>query len=372
VIFIITRESNGNEGKGYNSINIKHMLKRLVDMKDLNYYEAKSSINALFFDDKISDAFKAAFLTALSMKGESIEELRAVLDFMLENAVRIHVNTTSRVIDTCGTGGDNVKTFNVSTLAAFIASACGVYVAKHGNRAVSSVMGSADLLEHLGYDLDTDAIRIKECIESIGIGFLFAPKFHPIMKRISSIRKELGIRTVFNLVGPLSNPVNINAQIVGVSSPALLKKIAYILKDLREEVMVFHAVDGMDELSNTCINKVVHVKGNEVKEHDLDPKSIGFEYASIKDLSVNTKDDAVRIFLDAINGNAKSAVEDIAVLNASAALIIGDKADRFSDAIDNARSAVKSGKAYGKLRDLIAMCGDIDRLRELEEMYRLN
>ncbi len=372
MIVIITRESSEDKGYNNSTINIKRMLKRLVDMQDLNYDEAKSSIKALFFDDNISDALKAAFLTALSMKGESIEELRAVLDFMLENSVRIHVNTSSRVIDTCGTGGDNVKTFNVSTLAAFIASACGVYVAKHGNRAVSSVMGSADLLEYLGYNLDTDAIRIKECIEGIGIGFIFAPKFHPIMKRISSIRKELGIRTVFNLVGPLSNPVNINAQIVGVSSPALLKKIAYILKDLREEVMVFHAVDGMDELSNTCINKVAHVKDNEVKEYDLDPKSIGFEYSSINDLSVNSRDDAVRIFLDAINGNAKSPVEDIAVLNASAALIIGDKADGFSDAIDNARSAVKSGRAYGKLRDLIAKCGNIDRLRELEDMYRLN
>ncbi len=344
---------------------LRVMLKRVVNREDLSYDDARAAVKALFSSS--NDALKAAFLTALSMKGESIYELRAVLDFMLKNALRVKVNTYA--IDTCGTGGDRVKTFNVSTVAAFIAAACNAHVAKHGNRAVSSLMGSADILEYLGYNLDASIDKVKECIEGIGIGFLFAPRFHPIMGSIAKVRRDIGIRSIFNILGPLSNPVNISAQVVGVASHELLKKVAYLLKDLRDEVMVFYALDGMDELSNTCINKVIHVKDSSIKEYDLDPKALGLEYADVKDIIISSKEEAARVFLQVINGYAERHLEDIAVLNAAAALIVGKRADGFKDGIDAARDALKSGKAYKRLRDLIAYNGNIDRLRELEELY---
>lgn len=344
---------------------LRLILKRVVNKEDLSYEDARSAFNALFYSS--NDALRAAFITALSMKGESIEELRALLDLMLENALRVEVNTYA--IDTCGTGGDKVKTFNVSTAVAFIAAACDAHVAKHGNRAVSSLMGSADILEYLGYNLDASIDKVKECIEGIGIGFLYAPRFHPIMHNIAKVRRDISIRSIFNIVGPLSNPVNIRAQVVGVASQELLKKVAYLLKDLRDEVMVFYALDGMDELSNTCINKVIHVKDSVIKEYDLDPKDLGLDYADPKDIIIKSKEEAARVFLQVINGYADKHLEDIAVLNAAAALIVGKRADGFKDGIDAARGALRGGKAYKILRDLIAYNGSIERLRELEELY---
>jgi anthranilate phosphoribosyltransferase len=343
---------------------LRRALSRLVHKNDLSYDEARVCIGALL-DGNASDILKAAFLTAFSMKGESIDELRATLDVMLERSLKIRIDRY--VVDTAGTGGDRIKTINVSTAAAFIAAASGACVAKHGNRAVSSVMGSADILEYLGYNLDTDADKIKECIEGIGIGFLFAPRFHTAMKVIADVRRRLGIRSIFNIVGPLSNPVNLSAQIVGVSSIDMLRKVAYILKDVREEVMVFHALDGMDELSNTCMNRVVWVKGGDIREFDLDPRSVGLNHARLEDIVVNDRDTAARIFLDLLNGYASSAIEDIAVLNASALLIVSKRADDFVYAIDTARDAVRSGRAYSKLYELIKECGNVERLKELDE-----
>ncbi|MEM0495534.1 MAG: anthranilate phosphoribosyltransferase, partial [Candidatus Nitrosocaldus sp.] len=223
-------------------MSIRDALRKVVDMQNLNYEEMCRCMESILAGE-VSDVLIAALFTALRMKGESIDELNAMLDVMLKHAIRVRVD--GYVIDTSGTGGDNAGTFNISTAAAFIASASNVKVAKHGNRAVSSMSGSADILEYLGYNLDTKPEKVEECIEKIGIGFIFAPRFHPAMSRVAGVRREIGIRTAFNIVGPVCNPAVPKAQVVGVYSPTIMDKVAGMLIHAgREEFMVVHAIDG--------------------------------------------------------------------------------------------------------------------------------
>ncbi|MFN4336415.1 MAG: anthranilate phosphoribosyltransferase [Candidatus Nitrosocaldus sp.] len=344
---------------------LKDMLKKVVDMHDLTYEEMCSCMESILAGGA-SDVLVAALLTALRMKGESIDELNAMLDVMLKHAIRVRVN--GYVIDTAGTGGDNSGTFNISTVAALIASASGVKVAKHGNRAVSSISGSADVLEYLGYNLDADKAKVEECIEQIGIGFIFAPRFHPAMSRVAHVRREMGIRTAFNIVGPVCNPAMPNAQVVGVYSTAVMDKIAGMLKHAgREEFMVVHAIDGMDELSNTCMNRVLWYKSdaNEVNL-EVDPNSLGLSTAKKEDLVVRDREEVAEIFLNVLNGNARREVMDAVLLNAAAALIVGKKASSFKEGIEVARACVMDGRAYKRLKELIARCGDIERFEEVE------
>ncbi|MFQ5920890.1 MAG: anthranilate phosphoribosyltransferase, partial [Nitrososphaerales archaeon] len=228
---------------------IRDSVKKLAESRDLEYGEMVECMKEIMQGTAAGDVSMAAFLLALKMKHETVDELRAMLDVMNQFAIRIEPSVKGRLVDTCGTGGDRLKTFNISTAAAFVASAAGVSIAKHGNRSVTGPSGSADVLEYFGYDLDTEPSKVKECIEDLGIGFIFAPKFHPAMKHVANARKELGVRTAFNLLGPLSNPAGVDAQVVGVYDPALMEKIALLLKSVgRREAMVFHALDGMDEL----------------------------------------------------------------------------------------------------------------------------
>ncbi|MCS6768573.1 MAG: anthranilate phosphoribosyltransferase [Candidatus Nitrosocaldus sp.] len=349
-------------------MDIRDALRKVVGMHDLTYEEMSSCMEYILAGGA-SDILVASLLTALRMKGESMDELNAMLDVMLRHAVRVKVS--GHVIDTAGTGGDNSGTFNISTAAAFIASASGVRVAKHGNRAVSSMSGSADVLEYLGYDLDASAERVGECIERIGIGFIFAPRFHPAMSRVAHVRREMGIRTAFNIVGPVCNPAMPRAQVVGVYSPSVMEKVAGMLMHAgREEFMVVHAMDGMDEFSNTCINRVLWYRREtgRVQAMDIDPSVLGISTASREDLMVRSRDEAAMVFLDVLNGRARREVMDAVLLNAAAALIVGRRVESFDEGIETARASVRDGGAYKRLRELIAACGSIGRLEEVEDM----
>lgn len=342
-------------------------IKKMSESKNLEYAEMVQCMHEIMRGNT-DDASIATFLLKLKTKGETVDELKAMLDVMNEFAVKIKPAVNGRLVDTCGTGGDGLKTFNISTASAFVASAAGVNLAKHGNRSVSGPCGSADVLEYFGYNLDTEPSKVKECIENLGIGFIFAPKFHPAMKNVANARKQLGVRTAFNILGPLSNPAGVDAQVVGIYDPSLMDKITQLLKSVgRKEAMVFHAEDGLDELSNASINHIAWLRDGSIERLDLNPKDLRISIAKPSDLNITSKDESAKQMFNVLNGNADEKKLDIVLLNAAAALIVGNKADSFDDAIELARRTVKSGDAYKKFKALIGRCGNTLRLEELEK-----
>lgn len=339
-----------------------NILEKLVD-NQLKYEDVMEIMEAIM-EGKVDDIVIGAFLTGLRVKGESVEELKAMYDAMLKHAITIKPNVDT--IDTCGTGGDKIKTFNISTAAAFVASTS-IPVAKHGNRSVSGYSGSADILEELGYNLSLEPHKVKESIEELGFGFLFAPIFHPSMKHVAKARKAIGIRTAFNILGPIANPCNINAQIVGVGSLDLLDKIARLLISIDRSAMVFYALDGLDELSTTCINKILWIKDKKIDELIINPKSFDLS-SNINDISIKSREEAIEYFLKALNGYDKIK-SDIVALNAAAALLVANKVSSFSEGIEEARESISSGRAYKQLKALIKRYGDYSRLEELEDRW---
>jgi anthranilate phosphoribosyltransferase len=349
---------------------IQDAVKKLAEHRDLSYNEVVECMREIM-EGRVDDLAISDFLLALKMKGESVDELKAMFDVMNEFSIKIRPVVNGRLIDTCGTGGDKIKTFNISTASAFIASAAGVNVAKHGNRSVSGVCGSADALEYFGYNLNTEPEDVKRCIEELGIGFMFAPKFHPAMKNVANARKQLGVRTAFNILGPLSNPANVNAQIVGVSDPVLIDKVVTLLQKIgREEAMVFHASDGLDELSNTCINQIAWLKNGTINKFVLNPKSFKIGIAEPADLSVRSKEESVEQTFRVLNGTANEKRIGAVLLNVAASLIVANKADSFEDAIELSKKAMQCGGAYKKLKALIKSCGDVSVLEELEKRWQ--
>jgi anthranilate phosphoribosyltransferase len=252
-----------------------------------------------------------------------------------------------------------------------VASAAGAKVAKHGNRSVSGVCGSADFLEHIGLDLNATPAKVQSCIENVGIGFLFAPLFHPSMKHVANVRKAIGIRTVFNMVGPLSNPcTNVSGQVIGVFEPSLLEVFSEVCQGYVDEAMIVHAHDGFDELSNTCENDVLWVSGGrQTKRIRLHPRAVGMPVAKPEQLVVSTKEEAVKNTLQSIHGKAAREKQDIVVLNAAAALVVSKVAQDFKDGIEIAREAIKSGKAQDRLSQLIKYSGDLEKLKESEKKF---
>ena len=299
-----------------------------------------------------TEAQIASLLTALSMKGASVEEITAFAKFLKNSCNRIAPKVSGTLIDICGTGGDNIKTFNVSTAAAFVIAAAGVPVAKHGNRAFTSKCGSADILEALGVNINLQPKDVKQIIEKIGIGFMFAPNFHPSMKNVAKVRKELGIRTIFNLIGPLANPANVQAQVVGVYSKDLVAKFAHVLKNLGlKKALVVHG-SGMDEISTIGETLVAELKAGKIIEYVIKPDDFQIKRPQLKDLQLTATEGAAQIFLDAITGNDK-AKSDIVCLNAAAGIFIGGKSNSLKDGFEIARSVIQSGKAFEKLEKFI-------------------
>jgi anthranilate phosphoribosyltransferase len=349
---------------------LRPAIRKLAARANLTDKEITQALDAIL-GGGVPDAAIAAFLVALAMKGETPEELGSILRSLRNHATRITPNVQGPLIDTCGTGGDSIRSFNISTAAAIVAAAAGVKVAKHGNRSVSGVCGSADFFEHVGLDLSAPASKVQSCIENTGIGFLFAPLFHPSMKHVANARKTIGIRTVFNMVGPLSNPcTNISGQVIGVFEPSLLETFSQVCQGHVSEAMIVHAHDGFDELSNTCENDVVWVSGDrQTKRIRLHPRAVGMQAAKPEQLVVTTKEESIKNTLQSIHGRAAREKQDIVVLNAAAALVVSKIAKDFKDGVEIARDAVKSGKAQDKLSQLVKYCGDLEKLRESEKKF---
>ena len=247
----------------------------------------------------------AEFLKSLTQKGESDDELLAMLNKMEEFAIHISPKCQGKVIDVCGTGGDKLKTFNISTTASFVIAGAGGNVAKHGNRSISGVSGSADIFEYFGFDLNSEPSKVNETIEKFGIGFMFAQKFHPAMKNVANARKVVGVRTAFNLLGPLTNPARVKNQLIGVFSDDYQERIVKILQRKNAEtIMTVRSDDGLDELSTTSKNQICLLKNNTVTKMTLDPQEIGLQKGNIADIQINSKEDAIKSFVDVLNCTA--------------------------------------------------------------------
>ncbi|HEX6029526.1 MAG TPA: anthranilate phosphoribosyltransferase [Nitrososphaeraceae archaeon] len=340
------------------NFDIRPILLKLVSRSVLSEEEVHQTVNSIL-EGKLSEAAIASFLVAMSMKGETSEEISAILQTIKRHAIKISPKITGPLVDTCGTGGDAIKSFNISTAAAIVASSAGMRIAKHGNRSVSGFCGSADFLDFIGFDLQSSPEKVCSAIENIGIGFLYAPNFHPALRRVAAARNIIGIRTVFNIAGPLSNPcTNITGQVIGVFASYLLEPIAHTIQNSGiNDAMIVHSHDGLDELSNTCENDIFWISDNQIKRIILHPKMLNMKVAKHSQIIINSKEQSLRDTLQVIFGVASQEKEDIVVLNASAALVIGKVARDFQDGVDIARSLIKNGKPQQKLRELVRWCG---------------
>lgn len=351
---------------------IREGIQKLIEEKNLTIEESQEIMREVM-SGKATNAQIAAFLTALRMKGETVDELIAFTSVMRESCLRIRPRVEGRLVDTCGTGGDKTKTFNISTAAAFVVAGAEVAVAKHGNRSVTSKSGSADVLEKLGLNLNMNPEEVQATIEQVGLGFMFAPAFHPSMKFAVQPRREIGIRTTFNILGPMTNPASANAQLLGVYDAKLTVPLAYVLKKLGcEEAMVVHGLDGLDEISTLGKTAIAWLKEGEVAIMEVTPKDFGVKRARTSDIQGSTPEDGAKILFKILNGDC--AIDDpkteIVLVNSAAGIIVGGRADDFSYAMTIARKSIESGNAYKKLKALIkASCGDLSKLEELESQY---
>jgi anthranilate phosphoribosyltransferase len=351
---------------------IREGIQKLIDGADLASVESQEIMREVM-SGKATNAQVAAFLTALRMKGETVEELIAFASVMRECCIRIHPRLEGRLVDTCGTGGDKTKTFNISTAAAFVVAGAGVAIAKHGNRSVTSKSGSADVLEKLGFNLKMSPEEVQATIEQVGVGFMFAPAFHPAMKYAVEPRREIGVRTVFNVLGPMTNPASANAQLLGVYDVKLTAPLAYTLKRLGcEEAMVVHGLEGLDEISTLGKTAIAWLKEGEVATIETVPKDFGVKQACIEDIKGTTPEESAEILFQILNGSCAvdNPKTEIVLVNSAAGIIVGGKAEDFSYGMAVARESIESGAAYKKLKALIhASAGDLSKLEELEQKY---
>jgi anthranilate phosphoribosyltransferase len=351
---------------------IREGLARLVEDHNLSYTESREAMMEIM-SCKTTDSQIAAFLTALRMKGESVEEIAAFAGVMRECSHRIHPKVSGRLLDTCGTGGDGLKTFNVSTAAAFVIAGAGIAVAKHGNRSVTSRCGSADVLEQLGFNLTMEPDTVKDAIEQVGIGFMFAPVFHPAMKYAILPRKEIGVRTVFNILGPLTNPACANAQLLGVYDNKLVEPLAYVLRELGcEEAMVVHGLAGLDEVSTLGKTTIARLREGRVSCFDVVPEDFGINPTTETDLRISTPKESTEIIFRILFGDCKvnDPKQEIVLVNSAVGIMVAGEAGDFTYAMEVARKSIDSGSAYGKLKDLIRTSkGDLSKLEELEAKY---
>jgi anthranilate phosphoribosyltransferase len=330
---------------------ITEYIKQLMQGKSLSIEQAESLLD-IIFEGQVPEAQIAAFLTAMQIKKARPEELAGLARSLRKHAVPVKVNVDNPV-DTCGTGGGIVKSCNVSTAAAIVAAGAGVYVAKHGNRGITSKCGSADVLEELGVKIDASADIVAECIKQAHIGFMFAPMFHPAMKYVQPIRKSLGFRTVFNLLGPLANPANVQRQVLGVAEEELMYVIAEALKLLGTRyAMVVHG-GGMDEISTASVTKVVELRDGRVTSKKLNSQDLGIRLADVNQLMVADARTSAKVLRDILTGKEKGPRRDIVILNAAAAIIAGNLADDFESAINLANASVSDGRALACLERLI-------------------
>jgi anthranilate phosphoribosyltransferase len=343
---------------------ITEAVRALIERRDLTRIEAAAAMEAIM-SGSATNAQIAAFLTALRMKGETVEELIGFAQVMRQKAVRVRTHGeevaaltgTDRemLIDTCGTGGDAAGTFNVSTATAFVVAGSGLKVAKHGNRSVSSLCGSADVVETLGINLDLTPAKVARCIDEVGIGFLYAPLLHTAMKHVMAARREMGVRTVFNMLGPLTNPAAANAQVIGVYAASLTEPLARVLAELGTiRAFVVHGADGLDEISNTGESRLSEVREGVVRTFTLRPEDFGLSRATISDLRGGDREQNAQM-INAVLDGEPGPKRDIVLMNASAALVAGSKARDLKEGVELAARSIDGGAARAKLAALVAL-----------------
>ena len=334
-------------------MSFSQLLKQVINGKDLSHESMLAVMHQVMAGD-LTPAQISGLLVALRIKGETVDEISAAATVMRELSAKVEIADRSHLIDTCGTGGDGIQTFNVSTACAFVAAAAGAKVAKHGGRSVSSTCGSADVLEALGVNVQQTATQVAQCIDSIGLGFMFAPNHHSAMKHSAPVRRELGVRTLFNLLGPLTNPANAKRQLLGVFSSALTGKLARVLQQLgSEHVMVVCGADGMDELSFSGDSYVAELKNGEVEEYVINPQQFGLALNALSTIQVSNVEESKAMMLEVLSGKLGPA-RDIVLLNAGAAIYVADLVPNLAQGIVTAASMLDSGKALQKLQQLIA------------------
>jgi anthranilate phosphoribosyltransferase len=338
---------------------MKDYIQKLIQHKSLTLDEAELAIKSIFTD--ATDAQIGAFLTALKLKGETPDEIAGLARGMKKAANIINPKVKGTLVDTCGTGGDSTGTINVSTAAALVTAGAGVPVAKHGNYSITSRSGSADVLKELGIKIDSTPQEVEKTIEKIGIGFMLAPVFHPSMKRVGQIRKDLGFRTVFNILGPLTNPANAKAQVIGVFEGSLCEPMANVLNILgTKKALVVHG-SGMDEISNIGETQVVELNNGKITKYTLTPEKLGMKRAESSDIAGGTPEQNARDIVEVLKGK-KGAKRDIIVINAGAALFVGGKASTIADGIVLANKSIDSGAALDKLKEFVNTAGDHEKL----------
>jgi len=345
---------------------IKEAIGKVVEGFDLTRQEMVACMNEIM-TGQATQAQIGSFITALRLKGETVDEITGAAMVMREKAVKIAMGKNivdldrddinidrETIIDTCGTGGDGTNTFNISTTTAFVVSGAGLKVAKHGNRGVSSQCGSADVIKALGVNIDIPPEKIKECINEVGIGFLYAPLFHSAMKYAIGPRREIGIRTIFNILGPLTNPANANCQVLGVYRKELTEPIANVLKNLgTKRAFVVHGLNTLDEISITGETRVSELKNKKVRTYRVKPSDFGMKKAGLEDIRGGSVEENAQIVREVLEGK-KGPRQDVVLLNASAALVAGGMAKDFKAGVKVARQSIESGKAKDKLARLIA------------------
>ncbi len=332
---------------------IKEAIAKLVERIDLEEDEMSEVIETMM-EGEATPSQISAFLAALRMKGESVPEITGAAKVLLDKATRIS-SGHEVVVDLCGTGGDSQGTFNVSTVAALVVAGAGVPVAKHGNRSVSSYVGSADVLEALGVNITPSPEIAERCLRDVGIVFLFAPLYHPAMKNVSIPRKEIGIRTIFNIIGPIVNPAGVKHQVIGVYSEVLLDPMIKVLRNLGHKgAMIVHGSDSMDEITVTGKTVIAELKDGMVKKYQFDPSEIGIKKRSIAELrGGKTAEENAALLVSILKGEEREAKRDIVLLNAAAAIYVSGTSPDFEDALARAAESIDSGKAYAKLEELI-------------------
>jgi anthranilate phosphoribosyltransferase len=330
---------------------ITQYLEIILNGRDLTFDQAKSLLDTVF-DGQVADVQIAAFLAAMRIKKASVSEISGLATSLRQHAVKVSVSV-SPLVDTCGTGGAAFKTFNISTASAFVAAGAGAYIAKHGNRGITSKCGSADVLTALGVNVAPGPQRVAECIEKAHIGFMFAPAYHPAMKFVQPIRQNLDFSTAFNILGPLANPAAAQAQVLGVSDETLLPRMAETLKILGlKRAMVVHS-NGLDEISTMGKTKIMQLADGRIWSEELDPASLGFRQAEFSDLIGGDALVCAQIIRDILSGVETGLKHDIVLLNAAAAIIVSGLADDFVRAIEIADDSITSGRAAQCLEKMI-------------------
>jgi anthranilate phosphoribosyltransferase len=341
---------------------ITEAIRQIIDCRDLSAAEAELVLDQIMTGE-CTDAQIASLLTALRMKGETVEELTGFARVMRRKAAPVHPRSTGTaaiagtereaLIDTCGTGGDVSGSFNVSTATAFVVAGAGVRVAKHGNRSVSSQCGSADVVEALGVRIELQPDQIARCIDEVGIGFLHAPLLHDAMKHVAPARRQMGIRTIFNMLGPLTNPAGADTQVVGVYAEHLTELLARVLGELgATRALVVHGSDGLDEITITAESKITELKHGRLRSYAIAPEDVGLNRASLKDIQGGDAQANSKIILEVLDGQPGPR-RDVVLLNAGAAFVASSKAAGFAEGVEIAAESIDSGKAMDKLRRLI-------------------